>query len=68
MCGRIVQKSGPMDYVERLFPTPAGSSPTRPGRTTTFRLIGSRWQCTSLPASSKSNACHGDGAPTIPST
>lgn len=22
MCGRIVQKSGPMDYVERLFPNP----------------------------------------------
>ena len=20
MCGRIVQKSGPMDYVERIFP------------------------------------------------
>ncbi|WP_233639542.1 SOS response-associated peptidase family protein [Achromobacter xylosoxidans] len=22
MCGRIVQKSGPLDYVERIFPNP----------------------------------------------
>lgn len=22
VCGRIVQKSGPMDYVERIFPNP----------------------------------------------
>lgn len=27
MCGRIVQKSGPLDYVERLFPNPRGLFP-----------------------------------------
>ncbi|MFH7109523.1 hypothetical protein [Achromobacter xylosoxidans] len=32
MCGRIVQKSGPLDYVERIFPNPRAlfSDPTGP--------------------------------------
>ena len=30
MCGRIVQKSGPLDYVERIFPTSTRYSATRP--------------------------------------